>query len=150
MAGITGSPDELRRWKRLKEAAFAEKKWMHERLGWLFAPQGILFAAYGLTLDNKRAACPPDRLLNALRNGISFLGIGCSLVVFLVVVAAAWMHGKWTSEMCSIVRENPTAGLTFGSPPPWPAHLARLAPLLLPLFFGIAWVYILWVQKHLF
>jgi hypothetical protein len=141
---LTVIPDsEFCRWKLVKKAAFAEKAWMHDRLKWLFSPQTILFAAYGLTMQ---PAAAPRNLLAALRFSIALLGATSSFIVLFVVLAAARMHLKWTREMQSIAREYPK-DVTFGSRPYWPAGLARWLPLLLPLCFGLVWLYILKVQQ---
>jgi hypothetical protein len=136
-------PDlELHRWTLVKDAAYGEMRWTHDRLNWLFSPQTILFAAYGLTLQE--SAGPPE-LLAALRTGIALLGVISSFVVLVVVTAAARMHLKWTQGMRSFASRYPN-DLTFGSRPYWPAEVARWLPLLLPLCFCLVWLYVWKVQ----
>src|ERR1700726_1154123 len=122
---------ELRRWTLIKDAAYGKMRWPHERLTWLFSPQTIPFAAYGLTLQT---SVKPASLVAALRTGIAFLGVTSSFVVLCAVIAAARMHLKWTQGMRSIARKYPD-DVTLGSLPYWPADLARWLPLLLPACF---------------
>jgi len=136
----------LERYAKFQDAARLEKHWTNERLGWLFTPQSILFAAFGFTFTDKLDI---DRTaVETIRHVIPWLGIANSAVVLLVVFAACWMHRKWTALMISSVEDYRKAGgdpkdLTFGSKPSWPAVLARWASLCFPVVFCVAWVVIL-------
>lgn len=128
------------RWKDLLKAAFAEKKWINERLAWLFTPQAVLFATVGITLTNTDPSLAQS--LRNLRICISIVGAVIALVVFLCVLAAATMHQKWTHEMQEIAEQIPN-DVTFGDRPHWPSTLARWAPIVIPLLFFGAWVWLL-------
>lgn len=130
-----------KKWKLLAKAAASEKRWTNERLAWLFTPQGVLFAALGLTLSDKI-----DPALVAFREklqiGIPILGVVVSIVVFFCVLPAAVMHQTWTKKMQKIAEELGDE-VTFGHHPHWPASLARWAPVVLPLAFAAVWVWLL-------
>ncbi|HLA64388.1 MAG TPA: hypothetical protein VK610_08155 [Rhodothermales bacterium] len=133
---------DLKTWNMYREAAGSEKAWMHERLSWLFTPQGILFAAYSLTL---KAEGPQSLTMAAhMREVIPVVGIGISVVVFFMVFAASVMHKHWTKPLRELAQRHAGA-ITFGSPPHWPATLARWLPLALPFGFAAAWLYLLMI-----
>lgn len=139
-------PEEKRkRWEDLLKAASAEKKWINDRLAWFFTPQAVLFAAVGITLTKN---CDPSLLplLCKLRICISIVGGIIAFVVFLCVLAAAWMHRKWTILMQEIAEDFPD-GVTFGNHPHWPSTLARWAPIFIPLLFFAAWIWLFSVTK---
>jgi uncharacterized membrane protein YidH (DUF202 family) len=85
----------LEKYLRYDEAARLEKQWANERLGWLFTPQSILFAALGFTFSDKLQI--DQHSVGVIRAVIPLVAICICLVVFLVVLAAARMHWKWTS-----------------------------------------------------
>lgn len=138
-ANVTG--EKRTRWEDLLKAASAEKKWINERLAWLFTPQAVLFAVVGITLTNNS---DPSLvlLLRKLRICIAIVGAVIAFVVFLCVLAAARMHQKWTHEMQEIAEQIPN-NVTFGNHPHWPSTLARWAPILIPLLFLGAWLWLL-------
>ena len=128
-------------WQRYKEAAGAEKEWMNERLSWLFTPQGVLFAAFSITLRSNTVE--DSHLINVIRNILPLLGIAISIVVFMAVLSAAVMHRKWFKKLQEIARKNPYDEFTFGSAPDWPAWLARWFPISIPILFVFAWFFLL-------
>jgi hypothetical protein len=137
----------LEKYLRFQEAAALEKHWTNERLGWLFTPQSILFAALGFTFSDKLQL--DQHSLGIIRAVIPLVAIGICIVAFVAVLAACRMHYKWTKEMkgCKDQYEKATgrgSDLTFGSKPYWPADWARWSTLLIPLIFFFAWVAIFW------
>jgi hypothetical protein len=127
--------DDKYLWNEMLKASMYEKKWMHERLTWLFTPQGFLFTAFGVVLTK---LSPQEPLFMWIEVAIAILGLATSCVVFGSVFSAAFMHRKWTKGMIEIALKYP-GKFTFGSKPYWPAVVARWAPVLMPPFFGFAW-----------
>jgi len=143
---IPNADKVLERYLKYQDAARLEKHWINERLGWLFTPQSILFAALGFTFSDKLDI--DLHAVQTLRTVIPWVGMAFSFVVFLVVLAACVMHRKWTNLMKRCVADHSQAGgdvadLTFGNKPHWPADWSRWSTLFFPAVFFIAWLIIL-------
>jgi len=133
--------DELLKiWDRFVDAATSEKGWMHDRLMWMFTPQGILFAAFILTLQNRFGE--NIEIVNFMRLMIPLVGLLISISVFLGVVAAGVMHWKWTSRLNDLAKEinaDEPIIVTFGSAPHLPARSSSILPSIIALVFVAAW-----------
>lgn len=145
------------RYRRFRKAAEAEKQWIHERLSWLFVPQGILFTAFGLTYRTMPMTEKPIDIvkqlnltveefftvLNYFRGMLVALGFLIAVIVLLTIVGAAVMHHVWTRSLKNIARHYPY-DFPFGQPPAWPAILSMWLPPLIPMGFAFFWVLIGW------
>jgi len=127
--------------KRFCEAKHLEKQWANERLGWLFTPQSILFAFFGLTFTEIDA--PASQTLRWL---IAILGGCLSGLVLASVWAAARMHLFWTQkarEVAQAYEALPNGdSLTFGTGRQWPAQVSRLSAVGIPVLFLIIWAFV--------
>ena len=133
----------ITQWQLFCDAAAAEKSWMHERLSWLFTPQGVLFAAFILTQRDDYT--DSKEIISYLQAVIPSLGVIISTSVLVGVSAAGVMHFKWTTklnELADIINTNGGA-VTFGSHPHWPARTSSFIPFVLASVFVIAWVCLL-------
>ena len=144
----------IRTWRRFNEAAAEEKRWMGNRLTWMFTPQAILIGAYVLILrfgNGNGAEHLTD--LSSLIFVILFVGLVMSLLGLAGLVAAGRMHWKWTTRLNRLAREidgdlGPDgyvekAIVTFGGHPHWPARSSSIIPSVLALTFVVAWGYLL-------
>ena len=148
-------------WKRFNEAAAEEKRWMSNRLTWVFTPQTILIGAYVLVLrfgNGSREgasgeACSEISQLCDLALVILLVGLATSILGFLGLFAAGRMHWKWTTRLNCLAEEidrdvrsgdyRKSARVPFGSCPHWPARSSSIIPPLMALIFVLAWGYIL-------
>jgi hypothetical protein len=134
----------LERYLRYQDAAALEKHWINERLGWLFTPQSILFAALGFTYSDKMPA--DTAALGTIRAIIPVVAIAISIVAFIAVLSACVMHREWTLHMTKLSDDYKVPGdpdiLTFGSTPRWPSAWARWSTLAIPIVFMLAWLVI--------
>ncbi len=141
--------DELLKiWDRFVQAATSEKGWMHDRLMWMFTPQGVLFAAFVLTLQDRFGT--NTETVEFMRVMIPTVGLVISVVVFLGVVAAGVMHWKWTSRLNDLANQINTTSknVTFGSEPHWPARSSSILPSIISMVFVVAWTAV--IIKELF
>lgn len=146
---MTPNTDELLKiWDRFVEAATSEKGWMHDRLMWMFTPQGVLLAAFVLTLQDKFGA--NTEIVEFMRLMIPTVGLIVSVVVFLGVVAAGVMHWMWTSRLNDLAKQinNTSKIVTFGSEPHWPARSSSILPSIISMVFVVAWTLV--IIKELF
>lgn len=143
--GTAGSVEDiLEEYSRAFEASVLEKKWMHERLSWLFTPQSFLFTALGISYSDKAGSY--SDLLKVIHWVIPAVGMIISILVLLAVWAACVRHEEWTGRMARLAKayESLTqTQLTFGTGPNWPASLARWVSPGFPLVFLIAWTVLL-------
>ena len=147
----------IRTWRRFNEAAAEEKRWMGNRLTWMFTPQVILIGAYVLILRfsnsigdelSQQSASHLDDL-SPLLFVILLVGLVMSLLGLAGLIAAGRMHWKWTTRLNRLAREingdlEPDgyvekAIVSFGSHPHWPARSSSIIPSLLALAFVVAW-----------
>jgi hypothetical protein len=76
----------LERYLRFEEAARSEKQWINERLGWLFTPQSILFAALGVTFSDK---------IQTDQNSLALVRFVIPLVgMSICVVGGSWLEPR--------------------------------------------------------
>lgn len=143
----------FRAWRRFHRAAAAEKEWMHQRLGWLFAAQAFLFAAYGLilqqgigkcTAESSPAACAQLAVIEWL---VPRVALALNVLGLLGTAAAARMHWRWTTSLNDAVTDLQNPGvLTFGTKPYWPARTSSLIPPLISFIFCSAWLGIIFYK----
>ncbi|MBP2159584.1 MULTISPECIES: hypothetical protein [Asticcacaulis] len=128
---------DLEIWERFVEAARREKAWAHERLNWLFVPQTILFAAYGLCLSGK-AANYVD-LIDWVIIAIPTMGAALSILAMTGVHAARIMYDVWWKKVREIASRYPDE-LTFGSPPHGPGKVSSKLPYYICACFLVPWL----------
>jgi len=137
---------EAERYANLRDAAILEKRWIHERLSWLFTPQAFLFAILGFSYSEKIQS-EFSKIILIIRYSIPVCGFVISFLVFLGVLSACRMHKFWTEGMREAAESKNLKKrgiLTFGTGPIWPAYLARGISLGFPLTVGLAWMAILY------
>lgn len=121
------------------------EKWVHEddlinhRLNWLLMTQTILFAAYGLLLDNQPDTTANDNLgrnVDALIKVLPYLGIAVSGLIFLGVLGAVGaMYALRRNRTKEVKEMDIDAAL-------WTSILGQLTGLLLPIVFIAAWLFV--------
>lgn len=145
-----GSLAALHRYIHALDASFREKQWANERLGWLFTPQSILFAAYALSYSRMPEGVIASQI-SAFQFIIPLLGVIICLVVFSALWAAATMHIEWAKVLTEESqkfwsgdsKDNP---LAFGTSKTIPAKVARWAAMALPIIFLASWLVLFSVE----
>ncbi len=131
--------DDLSTWDRYKEAMFREQDSIHLRLQWLFLPQSVLLAAFGLTLYVETEFTEIEILTDLFRLVVVMLGLLSSLTVSLAVGAATSMHEIWSDEMRKIAKHHPTK-LSYGTRSTIFEGMSRHCANLIPPVFIFAWM----------
>lgn len=122
--------DQMRETEYLRRLEF-EHELIGRRIGWLLTSQGLLLAAYGVTLDNCSAAALE------LQWWIKMVGFLVSIAVLFGVVAG--VLAKWQTYQDFRGPQRPPGGW-----PPWgvstPATWIGLIPdFALPVIFAVVW-----------
>ena len=127
-----------------------EDNLINQRVSWNSTIQGFLFATYGLSQQKLPDPKPgPGALhnLETLVRTIPWFGFGLSILVFLAVLAATLAHRRLADDWR--VRVSPcypdkqylpdiAAGGVKAA-----GWLGFGAPVLIPIFFAVAWLYII-------
>lgn len=135
----------LNTWERFNEAAQAEKRWMDQRLKWMFVPQSILISAYGVI--HGYPGNPIDKnFASKLTPAISWIGLIMALLAFIGVLAAGRMHWKWTTRLNQLAVQMKCKSkakgeeiLPFGTEPYWPAGTSSIIPSMIASTFLFGW-----------
>ena len=127
--------DLIEIWERYNHSSAEEKRWMNERLNWLYIPQSVLLTGYGFFRQYGNGDA------EFLLSTIAWVGLLLSFFVLTGVVAAGRMHWKWTSILnCLACRINRYEVIvSFGQKPHWPARSSSVIPALVVLTFLVAW-----------
>ena len=155
----------LDQWERFAKAASDEKRWMNDRLTWLFASQAVFFGAYVFVLEHSQDSGNGKLTSIVLSNFLPvmiWIGFFSAFLTLVGVIAAGIMHWNWTSRLNGLAMEihgtysnfyGPEKPLiTFGSPPYWPAGTSSVIPSLLAMTFLVPWIYVaaLWSKMDAF
>lgn len=136
----------LNQWKTFRAAANDEKRWMNERFKWLSVAQPFLFAGMLLILGADSAKPALDQHRDVLLSAITALGLFVSVVAGAGVLAAAWMHWIWFTNLKELAqalndgRKLPVA--SFGMKPYWPSRLSTLVAPSISLAFVLCWLWL--------
>jgi uncharacterized membrane protein len=108
-----------------------EHELINRRLTWLFTSQTVLFAAYGIALrsnepQGNHAFLRVTAIIGALIAGLILLGV----VAAILAKFTAWKDYK-------AIDPNAQFGVR-----PWITCLGFAPDVLLPVIFGLAWIYI--------
>ena len=138
----------LKTWERFNKAAQAEKRWMDQRLKWMFVPQSILIAAYGVIHGYPGKPIDGDLAL-ILAPTISWIGLIMALLAVMGALAAGVMHWKWTTRLNELAVQikckskvtdlEPKEMVPFGTKPYWPAGTSSIIPSLIASTFLFGW-----------
>jgi hypothetical protein len=137
---------------------------INHRLGWNLAIQGFLFATYGLSVQKlaeihtkalvERGRETADQLLHSLDVAplhllvtvIPWVGVLMAFFVWLAVVAAKialeQLHEDWKEKIRPKYPEEPHLPDVAGAGVSMAVRLGFYAPLVIPLTFVVAWLFI--------
>jgi hypothetical protein len=112
------------------------------RLSWLMGSQSFLFTAYAIVVNGpvvpRTAAftAKQDHLLTV----VPLLGIACCLFIYAGILGAALVMRRLRAEFSSRVHRTPHMPIQGSAAT---RILGMAAPMLLPLLFGAAWLYLM-------
>ena len=138
--------DDLDFYKLIRSRLEHEDGLIVNRLSWLVASQSFLFTAYAIVLNG--LAGPPgsqamaDRQICLLRL-IPIVGIAAAALIYAGILAAiramAWLRASFRAR----IPEEAAAGLPSIHTPSRIRRLGLAAPIVLPVVFLLAWLYLL-------
>lgn len=142
---------EIAAWHRLVSACNLEKKIMHDRNGIFLTAQGLLLAAFGVTLSAHVMVKPLFLLF--VHIALCSIGFLTSVSALCSVGASAWMHYIWSKRLDTLANNSffikEENYFTFGCCEKWPASIARIAPVVCPGVLSLSWVALFFVSIFL-
>jgi hypothetical protein len=110
-----------------------------QRVSWFTASQAFLLTALAIAHQGK--ATLPTPANNALFPLIPVVALCSSVLIFCGVVAGISALSQWRARFRDLVSRHPDAPRLLNDD--WIVAMGWSAPLVLPLVFIVAWVYLL-------
>jgi hypothetical protein len=110
-----------------------------QRISWFMASQAFLLTA--LAIAHKGETAMPSGKNNPFFPMVPIVALVASILIFAGVIAGTVALAHWRTKLRRLVSEYPE--LPYVRNEPWIVPAAWSAPLIIPLAFISAWVYLL-------
>ena len=127
-------------YKAIRDEIAHEDNLAGMRLNWFIASQAFLLSALAIAHTSK------DQLPPSPRNDFYFplvplLAIACCILILLGIIGGGLAIRRWRRLLDQMIRQDPS--LPAIGRDGWIMRFGWSAPLLLPVIFLVAWVYVL-------
>jgi hypothetical protein len=132
--------DDITFYNHLRSRVEHEDNLIVNRTLWLMAAQSFLFTAYAIAMNG-----PEDRRHGVLLRLLPLVAVISSALIFIGVAAGVRAMVWFRSQLRRRMPEETRLGL-LPLETPGGVNAGLAAPLILPLFFGVVWLYVLAVS----
>ncbi|MHC4396736.1 MAG: RipA family octameric membrane protein [Planctomycetota bacterium] len=133
-------------YKLARKQIVHEDNLINNRTNWLLATQGLLFAAFGVVVDNVETVPAEGKLLMYV---FPLVGIFLTVITFLSVLGAALAMKNIKADWEEQLKQMSVSEFKIDLPPVqcegWPKRLGFAGPFLIPTIFAAAWITI-WIR----
>lgn len=136
---MSPSETEFDHYKLIRDEIKHEDDLIGQRINWFTASQAFLLTALAIAHQGKAAFPTPGN--NHLFPLVPIVALSACVLILCAVVAGLAALSQWRARLCAMSAENPQIPRLVNDA--WIVGMAWTAPILLPLVFIVAWVYLL-------